>query len=280
VPTQEGRRVSGKKLFLIIVLAVILSVVILGVAFAFLVAFTAQQAEESYRAEVTANRAEWKYEDPSLSFHTSRGNYYLWVNVTVKNTGSRSLSISYLDFTLVWSGQSAPITGTAAWSSFSLPSTKTATLTIAYPSEGLKTPDKIDFRFSVFENGHIQASVPSPSGPALEVTLTPVSSEWKLIDTYGRTPDPGNRFLWLTFQVKNDWDEPISVNIFYFKAEGIDGSTYSVPQREGPDEIASGGTGTVTLVFEVPDTWTPKVLHYDMLFGPWADMAVPAPTGP
>lgn len=239
-----------------------------------------RQVESSYSADLSVNKAEWKHEDPSFSFHTSRANYYLWVNVTVKNTGSSSLSISYLDFTMLWSGQGAGITGTAAWSSFSLPSAKTATLTIAYPSEGLKTPVKIDFEFSFFEDGRVQAFVPTPAGPAVEVTLTTISSEWKLIDTYGRTPDPDNWFLWLTFQMRNAWDEPISVNIFYFKAEGVDGSTYSVPQREGPDEIASGGTGTITLVFEVPETWLPEVLHYDMTFGPWADMNIPSPYSP
>jgi hypothetical protein len=269
----------------IIVAVVLIAVVALGSLAAFLKPSGQQttpgQPTTSHSAALTADGAQWKYTDPYLGWHTSRGHYYLWINATVKNTGSLSLdSISYLDFNLFWSGSSTGVTGTAVWSSFSLAPGQSVPVVIAFSSTGIIAPRNLQFRFSYLQGGTTNASVPVPTPPADEVTLTSQSASWSLKDIYGLPPKTGNRYLWLNLTIQNRWNQSASVNLFYFKSQGVDGSEYNTQERQGADSIASGGSGAVTLVFEVPTTWMPKTLHYDMLIGPWADMTIPVPTGP
>jgi uncharacterized protein DUF4352 len=279
-PPEQPRRLSGAKLFVVIGAVILVSVVVVGTLFGAFVGLTANQKQQSYQSKLTVNRAEWRYESPSWSAHTARGEYYLWLNVSIENSGISSIGVSGYVFKLRWSGENAGVTGSAAWSSFDLASGRNATLTVGFSSQGLKTPEKVDFQYSPFANGHVQASIPAPPGPATEVLLGTSSAEWKDVDILGLPPSENDRFLWLTVAMTNQWDESATINLFTFKAEGQDGSTYSTSQRQGPDEISAGGTGTVELVFEVPNTWTPKALHYDMTLGPWADVEIPTPSSP
>jgi hypothetical protein len=260
--------------------AIVASVVIVAVLVGALPFLKASQKQPSYLAKLGVNQGEWRYESPTLSTHTPRGQYYLWLNVSVNNSGTHSLGVEGFGFKLRWSGQTAEVPGSSAWSSFDLAPGRSTNVTIAFPSAGLKTPDVLDFQYSPSGTSHVQASVPAPSAPATEVTFGASSAQWKNNDTYGRPPIAGNRFLWLAFEMRNAWDKSAVITVSYFKAEGLSGSVYSASQRQGADEIAPGGRGNVTLVFEVPTTWMPKVLHYDMTIGPWADMGIATPSGP
>jgi hypothetical protein len=279
-PGQESRPPSRRKVGLAIGAAIVASVVIVAVlvgAFPFL---KASQKQPSYLAKLGVNHAEWRYESPTLSTHTPRGQYYLWLNVSVNNSGTHSLGVEGFGFKLRWKGETAGVPGSYAWSSFDLAPGRSTNVTIAFPSAGLKTSDLLDFQYSPSGTSHVQASVPAPSAPATEVTFGTSSAQWKNNDTYGRPPIAGDRFLWLAFEMRNAWDKSAVIFVSYFKAEGLSGSIYTALQQRGADEIAPGGRGNVTLVFEVPTTWMPKVLHYDMTIGPWADMAIATPSGP
>jgi hypothetical protein len=280
VDPRTGVALSRRKVGLAIGAAIVAAVVIVAVLVGALPFLKASQKGPSYLAKLGVNHAEWRYESPTLSSHTSRGQYYLWLNVSVNNSGTHSLGVEGFGFKLHWKGETAGVPASYAWSSFDLAPGRSTNVTIAFPSAGLKTPDLLDFQYSPTGSSHVQASVPAPSAPATEVTFGTSSAQWKNNDTYDRPPIAGNRFLWLAFEMRNAWDKSAVITPSYFKAEGLSGSIYPALQQQGAVEIAPGGRGDVTLVFQVPTTWMPKVLHYDMKIGPWADMAIATPSGP
>lgn len=85
-------------------------------------------------------------------------------------------------------------------------------------------------------------------------------------------PEAGNRLLELELIIENQRHEgeEIVVRTSSFSLRDTDGARHEpvialVEGKVSPAEIASGATGTVRLVFEVPQTAEPAELRYDVL---------------
>ena len=85
-------------------------------------------------------------------------------------------------------------------------------------------------------------------------------------------PDPGNRLLELELIIENQRHpgEEIVVRTSSFSLRDADGARHEpvialVEGKVSPAEIASGATGTVRLIFEVPQAVEPTELRYDVL---------------
>jgi len=223
-------------------------------------------------ARLTVNSAEWRYEDPA-GWHTSGGDYYLWVNVRIVNVGSASLSVYLGDFNIVWTWGGPGDSATATWTSFVLYSGNWETVDLAFLSEGLQTPLKLQFE-------NFEASVPTPTGPAPEIIFSGMTAEYSNAGAYYTIPNPGYHFLWLNFSMTNAWDKDIRPSGMVFTAVGKNGIAYRTAflMSVMPSTIPPGDTGEVSLVFEVPTTWVPDVLHCYELWAPWADAEIPAPS--
>lgn len=86
---------------------------------------------------------------------------------------------------------------------------------------------------------------------------------------YNYPPESGNRYVQLTVVFANKDDYSVSLSSFEFKLEVIGGarydSTWGVDDTV-PSSIASGGSATFTIAFEIPDSLTPSKLIYAPLF--------------
>jgi hypothetical protein len=78
----------------------------------------------------------------------------------------------------------------------------------------------------------------------------------------------------------NAWDKDIRPSGMVFTAVGKNGIAYRTAflMSVVPSTIPPGNKGEVSLMFEVPTTWTPDVLHCYALWAPWADVQIPAPS--
>jgi len=115
-----------------------------------------------------------------------------------------------------------------------------------------------------------------------DASITNIDAEWRYYDTWDAfhpVPDIGYRFLWLNFTLNNNGDSTISCSYLWFEVQGTDGTIYKSDFSSyiGPDEIAAGGSGKIMIIFEVPEDWTPNILHYDELLGPECQANIPTP---
>ena len=63
-----------------------------------------------------------------------------------------------------------------------------------------------------------------------------------------------------------DGKRDFSNNMFYWSAVSADGQIFSAPGAEGPDAVAAGHTGEVTLEFDVDGDATLASLRYEEMF--------------
>lgn len=227
------------------------------------------------RAELGVNGAAWGYEHPGYGLHTSRGEYYLTVNVTLRNPGTTTIRVIASELTVSWANSSNATKGVSDWFGIEVAGSTTSVFSVSFESTGTRTP--LTLQFADMGTSPVSAAVPTPLEPAQEVLFSNVSSAKRPVNLDGFFASPGQTYVWVNFTMQNRWTEPLPVTMFDFKVEDANGSRYTADGRQGPDEIGSGGSANVTIVFEVPAAWAPLRVLFDATFGPWADFFVPAP---
>src|SRR5882762_2696012 len=88
--------------------------------------------------DISVRNAAWVFEHPALGTHSSRGEYFLALNVSVRNTGDGDAIISAADFTVYWKGstQGQPAR-LSPWVTMTIKWGMTATVTVGTNASSL-----------------------------------------------------------------------------------------------------------------------------------------------
>lgn len=98
--------------------------------------------------------------------------------------------------------------------------------------------------------------------------MTVTSAEWRDYDMNGFPAAADHRFLWSTIEMTNNGENTISIHPFSnFKCDSSDSSFQSIftgvfGEFLGNYEIAPGNSANATVIFMVPENWTPEIVTY------------------
>ena len=230
-------------------------------------------------AEMSVLDAELRATD-SYDLTPDSGNVYLYLQVEIESLNEEEdLSLNPFNFELETDAGSmysyndqidapdnlSPGSTSQFWISFEIPEDETGG-TLYYEPSWLQDEPYTD-------------SVPSYSTePPKLASLSVLDAEIRDTDTYGLTPSSGNVYLYLKAKVTNKKDDgDISLNAFNFELETNTGGKYSYNDHENkPDSITAGNSATFWISFEIPQSETGDILHYEPSWGDTIQANVPS----
>jgi hypothetical protein len=225
-----------------------------------------------FEMEITIHSAVWRYES-AAGYHTTSGNYSLWLNFTLVNHGKLPLSVQPAAFYAWWQGVFQPEGSKASFASFSLLPGATVDLEVSFDSEGLQVPERLGFYYYASQPT-FDVPIPAPSGPAPEVILAITTASSSQYGLYNNTASAGFQFLWFNVTVENRWNLPVDTQDINFDVADTNGSRIGAQWVVGPTSLAVNATQLFTVIFYVPDTWGFALMWYEMVAGPWASDGV------
>lgn len=93
-------------------------------------------------------------------------------------------------------------------------------------------------------------------------------------DTIQYRMDAGERCHEVVVVVNNqNQQEDLDTSGFYWTGVGQQGAVFDATEKQGPDAIAAGGQGTVTLLFTIPEREVLQTVRYEYV---WMDQPVSA----
>jgi len=267
----------NKNTELAIVAVIISAIIIIGVIALALSYRTPEQQNPPKTGPIltlSVNSASWEYLE-SHGYRTYNGDLYLWVSVTLTNTGTENLTVFSWDFKLqdiggnLYNSTSIFSGGDVAWGGH-----LDTTLIFEIPSSC--TPSKIVFD-SYFLTA-ISESVPAPAALQPDVVIGSIEARWHLTDPDGLVIPPNQQFLWLTFNMTNCWSKSISLDLLNFNIIGSGAEHQVIWKIKAPATLAAGSTDGVRLIFWVDVGFVPNILNYQDFSGPYTSASVPVPT--
>jgi hypothetical protein len=258
------------------IVAVIISVIVIIGAIAVALFIRAPQSPPATGPILTlsVNSASWEYLE-SHGYRTYNGDLYLWVSVTLTNTGTENLTVFPWDFKLqdlsgnLYNSTSIFSGGNVAWGGH-------LDTTLIFEIPPSCTPSKIVFD-SYFLTA-ISDSVPTPAALQPDVVIGSIEARWHLTDPDGLVIPPNQQFLWLTFNMTNLWSKSIDLGLLNFNVTGSGSEHQLLWEISGPETLAAGSTDGVRLIFWVDVGFVPNILNYQDFFGPYTSASIPIPT--
>ena len=261
-------------LLIVIVVAVAAIVIVGGLVIGLAIMHVSENGDRSKDLSLTVLTARWEELD-SHGLKADQGSQWLWISVEARNNGSVALSINAMYFLLTVHGGTEYST-IDNWGPDGLGARGTGIFGFVFSLPLNSIPEQIIYR-DVLGDISVAANVPTPSPVTPDVVISAISSQKQPYDLDGIVwTVPGETFLWISFHMRNAWTSDIDTGTLEFKLEGSDGSIEYVWDKNGPDVIGTGDGGDITLVFIVNLEFIPKVLDYEMLFGPFCSVTVPS----
>jgi hypothetical protein len=227
--------------------------------------------------EMSITSSSWRYDYPGTLSHSTRGEYYLNLAVSVTNRGTVPLPLLAAEFSLFWQNETAGDDAEAATiSSTTLSTGQTGTTTVAFVASELRKPVRLEFRQAGFDNT-VSATVPAPVAPPLELMVTSVSSNWSVNGTGNASALPGMTYLWVNATYMDHLSEALTIVAGSFHVVDANDTAYRGEAVIGPATLAPFTPVQVSALFEVPVGYVPKTLRVDIVLGPWTDAPVPPP---
>jgi len=266
-PPKPPRRGTS---WLVVMLVVVVGVVLAIVAAAFLLSLGNIARGPQYT--MSTSNPKYAFEDSSSILHSSLGEYYLTLQVSMANTGSVSGSVSALEFRLNATQGRLYETRAMRPSSFiTLAAGGSQAFTLVFVGVKMnETAYRLEFST---ETTVLRAEVAPPPPPPPEFDLHIDNSTDNPYDNYGLPPGSGSVFLWVNLTITNHWHDPITTYTSAFGIELRGGAHYVAHSRLGADGISTGGTARITILWEIPATGTPNQIIFDEGFGPWGFIA-------
>ena len=257
--------------------ALLLAAASLSTAFAGCLTPPTGPPQTNSQAEMSVTSAQWRYDYPGSLVHSTRGQYYLNVAVSVTNRGAIPLAILAAEFSVFWQNETSGIPAIAATvSSTTVGQGETRAATIAFLSTELLKPVRIEFRQAGFTNT-VSANVPAPAAPPFELMITGISSNWTANDTANNTAPSGHAFLWVNATFMDHTNAALTVTASVFTIADASGNDYRAETVIGQPTLQPFENVPLSILFEVPDDFVPNTLRVDIVLGPWTDAEVPPP---
>jgi len=277
---------EDKSILLIVSIVIFAVVIIFAIAIAAFLTFQfeiASQEEEDISLRVTS--AEWRDYD-LYGFHGDANHRFLWLTLEITNNDTKTITLSSYGFECNNSDGSSygSIIIDGLFGVHEVAPGNSANVTVIFMVPNDWTPEIVTYQDwmwidSPWENEpKYSTDVPTPTQGESHMLMMITNATLNSFDLNYSPVSEGKICLWLEVEINNNWNDYLPLSSIEFDIEGENGTIYAYPDFDGPDFILSGGSATITLVFEIPEDIIPLKLHYYPEFGPLSHIDIPTPT--
>jgi len=266
---------ESKDIAMVIVVVAVVAIVCIGALLA--MPRTSDESgndqEDSVLVVMTITSARWEELDAS-GLSASTGCLCLWLSVNITNNWAEELAVNSM-YLKLQTTSGAIYSVESIWGPDSLAVGGAGTFGMVFEVPENLTPQKLVYD-GIWDDITFSADMPVPSALVPDVVMAVTSATYRTYDLNGITIwSSDTQFLWLTFTITNQWMEPIDTDSLSFDVLASNGTSEYCWQMEGPEEVAAGGTATITANFYMDVDFVPVSLTFSMLFGPSASAVVP-----
>lgn len=253
---QPVKPKSKTGLIIAIVAIVVIVIVVLGA----IAAMSAVHSTTTTKISMTVVSAE---EVVGPSYNPPLDSKYVQITVTMTNTGHSLETLNPFGFSLLTSdGSSYPQTYMVDDTvPESLNEGSTSTFSLAFEVPDGKTPTKLTYH-DVFSTHLFEAAIVTVTPAVVKIILTVT----EITDATGSySPSSGNKYVLVAFEMRNDYNQTMSLSPYDFKLQTANGTLYSYSiwvDHTIPSALAAGGNGAFSLGFEVPTSATLQKFVY------------------